>query len=411
MGKYNTLPDINIPDKMVQSWQETIDIMAKILNVPAGLIMRVHDAEIEVFVRSSNSENVYEKGEKAKLNTGLYCETVMDTQQPLIVPDAFADPLWDKNPDIELNMISYLGVPLMWPNGEVFGTVCVLDGKANSYSDLYLELVNQFKQSVQLGLKTLFEHQKLLQVQGQLVQSAKLASLGEMSACLAHELNQPLAVICMETEMGLEELNQAEARTLSLIKPRFSKIETQVERCTKIINHLRTFSGNDLKGKHELSDVNWIVGEALVLFEQTIKNGEIRLTLDLADIPPKIECDYIQIQQVLTNLVSNACYALMENNEPSSRSLNIKSYSQADNVIVTVEDNAGGIDNSKFEKIFDPFYTTKPPGKGTGLGLSISHGIISTHNGQLLVENIEQGCRFTMVLPTMFKESFDDKDT
>jgi len=160
-SKFDILLNIDIPTNMLESWQQTIDLMAKVVNVPAGLIMRVHEDQIEVLIASGNKDNVYKPGERANLDTGLYCETVMESQKSLLVPDALADPKWKNNPDVELGMISYMGVPLGWPNGKVFGTVCVLDKNANPYSDLYIELVGQFRDAVQLGLQTLFENRKL----------------------------------------------------------------------------------------------------------------------------------------------------------------------------------------------------------------------------------------------------------
>jgi hypothetical protein len=121
-------------DGLRRRWQGLLDVLAEVVDVPAALIMRVHEHEIEVFARSSNPDNVYHAGERADLDTGLYCETVMASQAELLVPDALADPDWDHNPDIELGMISYLGLPLRWPTGDVFGTICVLDRRPNAYS-------------------------------------------------------------------------------------------------------------------------------------------------------------------------------------------------------------------------------------------------------------------------------------
>ncbi len=157
-SKYDIIEDIEIPEGPCKSWQITVDLLAEALQVPAGLIMRVHPREIEVFLRSRNPENLYKPGETADLNTGLYCETVMDTRRELLVSNALADPVWDHNPDIELGMISYLGLPLLWPTGHLFGTICVLDDKENSFSKTYRGLLEQFRDLVQWELATVYEH-------------------------------------------------------------------------------------------------------------------------------------------------------------------------------------------------------------------------------------------------------------
>jgi hypothetical protein len=110
----------------IQKWQEIIDLLAEVLHVPSALIMKVEPPNIRVFVCSESEENPYERDELACLSTGLYCETVMKTRRLLLVPNALVDQEWNANPDIKLGMISYMGVPVAWPDGEVFGTICVL---------------------------------------------------------------------------------------------------------------------------------------------------------------------------------------------------------------------------------------------------------------------------------------------
>jgi PAS domain S-box-containing protein len=144
-----------VPSEIVRKWQEIVDLLAEIIHVPSALIMRVEPPNIKVFVSSESKGNPYEPNEVASLNTGLYCETVMNTRQPLLVPDALNDEAWKSNPDIKLGMISYLGVPIIWPDGEVFGTICVLDNKGNAYSELYLRLLLQWREVVQADLRWL----------------------------------------------------------------------------------------------------------------------------------------------------------------------------------------------------------------------------------------------------------------
>lgn len=110
--KYPILDDIEVPANVLANWQVTADLLAEIAEAPAALIMRVHAREIEIFVASHSPGNVYHPGEKTPLDMGLYCETVMSTQHELRVPNALKDPAWDHNPDIELGMISYCGLPL-----------------------------------------------------------------------------------------------------------------------------------------------------------------------------------------------------------------------------------------------------------------------------------------------------------
>ena len=148
---------IEIPEATLETWQDIVDILAAIIGIPAGLIMRFKDPDIEVFVSSGSDGNPYHPGDKEKLwGSGLYCETVIKTRQVLLVRNALADPNWKNNPDVKLNMISYLGFPILLPDGNPFGTICVLDNKENAYSDDFEKLIKKFRDLVQSDLEILY---------------------------------------------------------------------------------------------------------------------------------------------------------------------------------------------------------------------------------------------------------------
>jgi hypothetical protein len=144
---------------LLGNWQNVVDIVAELLTVPSGLIMRCQGNEIEVLVASASPGNPYHPGEKELLpGSGLYCETVIKTRQMLLVPNALKDEKWRNNPDIKLGMISYLGYPILLPHGEVFGTICVLDIKGNTYSETYKRLLLQFKELIEAHLELLYSN-------------------------------------------------------------------------------------------------------------------------------------------------------------------------------------------------------------------------------------------------------------
>lgn len=153
---------VEVPSEVVEKWQEIVDLLAEIIAVPSALIMRVEPPNIEVFVSSERKGNPYHPHEIACLNTGLYCKTVMNTRKPLLVPDALQDEEWKSNPDIKLGMVSYLGFPISWPDGEIFGTICVLDSKRNEYNELYRKLLRQWRDVLQADLRSLLaSHREL----------------------------------------------------------------------------------------------------------------------------------------------------------------------------------------------------------------------------------------------------------
>lgn len=198
VSKYPILDNLAISPNILANWQESINLIADIIQVPAALIMRVHSGEIEVFVKSGNDDNVYEEGERAPLNTGLYCETVMDTQRELLVANALEDPDWDQNPDIELGMISYCGLPLTWPSGDVFGTICVLDSKENSYNETYRKLIARFRDSIQLSLNDIY------------ARSQESAQARREIQLLSQAVQQsPVSVIITDARACIEYVNPA----------------------------------------------------------------------------------------------------------------------------------------------------------------------------------------------------------
>jgi GAF domain-containing protein len=153
---------MDIPDDIMSSWQSVVDIMAELLEVPAGLIMRIDQDEIEVLTASRTASNPYRPGEREQLfGSGFYCEHVIKTRSRLSVPNAVADPVWCQNPDIKLNMISYLGFPIMFPTGAVFGTICVLDTRTRVHSALHEKLILKFRAIIEQDLAQLCLNQQL----------------------------------------------------------------------------------------------------------------------------------------------------------------------------------------------------------------------------------------------------------
>jgi hypothetical protein len=149
-----------IPLGIEQKWQETVNIAAQIIDVPAALIMITTPPYIQVHTTSHSPENVYIAGDK-ELLPGLYCETVINSQKMLLVPNALKDKNWDQNPDIKLGMISYLGFPLNWPDQKPFGTICVLDSKENSYSKKYEDFILSFKKLIETDLELIDKNHQL----------------------------------------------------------------------------------------------------------------------------------------------------------------------------------------------------------------------------------------------------------
>jgi GAF domain-containing protein len=147
----------DVPEEIQARWQRILDLMAKILSVPGSVITKADAPQIEVFLSSVTEGNPFRRGDRLRLDSGLYCERVMRERAPLLVPDALKDPEWEHNPMVRLGVTYYLGFPLLWSDGEVFGSICIFDRKDNPQATQFQEWVSQIRQIIEKDLCTLVE--------------------------------------------------------------------------------------------------------------------------------------------------------------------------------------------------------------------------------------------------------------
>jgi hypothetical protein len=158
MNPYNRQ---TLADDTIETWQSIIDLAAQILHVPSGLITRIDGNEIEIFLSSKTKDNPYPAGFKTHYpESGFYCEWVAKNIKPLLIPDARLDPMWKDNMAVGMGMVSYLGMPILRPDGIVFGTICFLDRGENRHNAVIIDLVSQFKKMIELSLKVLFANEE-----------------------------------------------------------------------------------------------------------------------------------------------------------------------------------------------------------------------------------------------------------
>lgn len=236
-------------------------------------------------------------------------------------------------------------------------------------------------------------------LRAQLLQTEKLAAIGQLVSGVAHELNNPLTSV-----MGYSQLLLA-ADLEPEVKEDLKTIHREAQRSAKIIENLLTFARREraLKGK---TDVNQILRDTMALRSYQLKVDNIELIADLDEHLAKTMASPHQLQQVFLNLMNNAHQALMESKKP--RRLAVRSERDGDRIVVKIIDNGPGIPDEHLSKIFDPFFTTKEVGQGTGLGLSIAFGIVQEHGGTITVEsNPDEGTSFTVELPIVSDKGDD----
>lgn len=239
------------------------------------------------------------------------------------------------------------------------------------------------------------------QLNRQLMQAGKLAAVGELSAGVAHEINNPLAIILTERQILLDLMEQdpgVEGDFKEALSESLTQIDVQVQRCKRITQNLLRFSRRTTS-VIETVDLNEFIKEVIELMEREAKSNGIKFIPDLEDELSPILTDPSQLQQVFLNMINNAIDA-HEGKAYGSIHIRTRSDDHTGGVQVVFADTGSGISDENQEKIFDPFFTTKPMGRGTGLGLSICYSIIRRLGGDIAVQSeVEKGTIFTLFLP------------
>jgi histidine kinase len=244
---------------------------------------------------------------------------------------------------------------------------------------------------------------EIIEKEAQLIQASKLSTLGQMSASIAHELNQPLNAIKVGNEflkMMTQEGRQIPDEDLLQV---VNEVDNQVDRAAEIINHLRDFSRKADRVKEKV-DINRSIRTVYSLLSQQLHLEDIVLRLNLDPGTPLIWGQANRFEQVFFNLVTNARDAVVQKRQQDGRSgpqeIEIRTFREDGRVIVEVSDTGLGMSAAVQEHIFEPFYTTKETGKGTGLGLSIIYGIVKDYGGEIRVDSREgQGTTFRLSFP------------
>ncbi|MCB9656220.1 MAG: hypothetical protein H6726_01115 [Sandaracinaceae bacterium] len=267
------------------------------------------------------------------------------------------------------------------------------DGSA---MDVLAFMVNATAEEVGLLVAELErEREDLRRARDQLVLAEKLAALGELSAGVAHELNQPLTVIRMITTL----LERKPNATIAESRADLAIIADASRRMGRIVDSVRAFARG---GSFTMARVcpTAPIEDALVLVDEANRQSEVAVRKDYAADLPDAWADADRLQQVFVNLFVNARQALEGSPSGSERVIDVGVRATQAHIVYTVEDNGPGVASEHADRVFDPFFTTKPPGSGTGLGLSVSHGICVDHGGSLHFEPRSRGgARFIVHIP------------
>lgn len=304
-----------------------------------------------------------------------------------------------KDPNIgpagrELGHHSILGVPIFLEN-EVIGVVWFTSYKERKFSEREVRLLSAMGDQIALAIAKAKMIEEIKTTHEQLIQSEKLASLGQLISSIAHEINNPLTPIIGYSQRLLIQagIDEKEKRSLEVI-------HSSAQRVAKIIEKLLSFS-RKYKPERTYEDINHLVEQSLEFREYQLKLENIEIVKDLDPELPKTMVDPNQIQQVFTNIILNAEQAISESQDHGRLKVETK-FKKENTIEISFSDNGPGIPKEFVGKVFDPFFTTKEPGKGTGLGLAVAYGIIKEHGGEIHISSEEgKGATFVIELPVL----------
>ncbi|MPQ47142.1 hypothetical protein GCQ56_08940 [Marinifilum sp. N1E240] len=408
---------IQMPKWMLDKWQGIADLLADLLSIPAALIMKAANQQMEVFITSNSKNNPYKVGDKEDWH-GLYCETVIKSKEKLLISNALINKDWDQNPDIKLGMIAYLGYPIFYPDNSPFGTICILDDKENHFSALHEKILLQFKQVIELDLalvtsfelqssemiNTINEQQKQLKEQNNALQKAKeKAEEGNRlkSAFLqniSHEIRTPLnAVVGFSELLTLPNLTNEKRDYFSSI------IIKNSDQLLSIVSDILTVSAietDQQKVNIEDTCLDSLLQDLEDIYRQKYDGKEIVL---IKRIPEslrgyKIKTDKTKVNQIITNLLNNA-FKFTDNG-----SIEFGIDFKNNNCEFFVKDSGIGIPEDMQDEIFNRFTQTNETISelygGIGLGLSISKAFVELLGGKIWMKSeVGKGSNFYFTLP------------
>lgn len=392
-------------DELVQSWNKTLAVLALIAEVPVALVMKIENNIISVFSKNDNQANPYEIGDSEELeDSGLYCEHVVKTQNLLNIPNALIDDDWKENPDIKLNMISYLGLPICAGDTTPFGTICILDSKPHEYNEPIIKLLETIKQSFETQLK-------LLHQQKQAFEQQQFTELATLIRGIAHEINTPLGNCITTVDVTKLALNdtksllvkkqlsqQALQNTLDTLENTNELLDRNLTACAhkiRILQDLLYTKSQSSKTVITLAQLSESLQEHL---KEQIKYRAIKLDINYQNPHSQFEVEIELLKQVLIILLQNSMEHAFNNIADPAIEINIFNYDEV--LKIHYKDNGNGISSNELSSIFTPFFKGSSNQSGIGLGLSIAKKIVSQQlQGDICVQESDAGAHFLISLP------------
>ncbi len=377
---------VSIATDSVSVFSSLLELTRQVIPVEESMIFEVANLKSQAKPFLPICTDYMMKGCQHLIEEGIL-DWVIEQKKTTVVPDLSSSVG-------EAGERNFAVVPLVLRN-EVLGVYVIRTEKVRrTFSDHELMILGILANQAAVAIENLRNIERLEKAteelkksQAQMLQTAKLASLGELAGGIAHEINNPLQILLGHLSL----LSQGKD-----VEQRLEVVRNQVQRIAEITRRLVSFSRSVPEElQHELVNVNWAIKEMIALVDYQFKNRGIEFDLRLSETIPPLDFNKNYLQQGFLNLLINAKDAM-----PDGGKMLISTDCRNDKIIIYFSDTGMGIKKENVARIFEPFFTTKGPGKGTGLGLSITRGIIRKFGGEIKVDSVEgHGATFTIILP------------
>jgi C4-dicarboxylate-specific signal transduction histidine kinase len=329
---------------------------------------------------------------------GSHLSRLATSKLPTHVPDLTAlegnprDDLWITA--VSAGLRTGLVVPLLNDN-EIVGILSLGRKQVQPFTDKQISLCSDFAAQATIALEGTRRERQYREMQSELAHANRVATMGQLTASIVHEIKQPMAAAHTYAAAALRFLDRSPPETAEA-KEAVTRILNQTDRASNVVDRMGSLI-KKAPPRKEVVDLNAAILEVTALTRsEAIKTG-VTVDTQLAGELPRIQCDQVQLQQVMLNLIVNAIQS-MSDVEDSNRELHISTVVEPEGVCVAVRDTGHGLRPESLPRLFEPFYTTKP--EGMGMGLSICRSIIEAHGGRLWATGCEpRGALFQFTIP------------
>lgn len=369
------------------AYDDIVSLASAICGVPIALVTMI-DKDRQWFKAKKGIDSTETSRDVSFCGHAIHSSDVFEVDDASLDERFATNPLVADGPKIRF----YAGAPLIDSQGFALGTLCVIDKEPKKLTAEQIEALEALARQVTRNIETRRWAETIKTQQSLLVQTGRMAALGQMAGGIAHEINTPLGSLALGLGMLEDRLNESE-------KIEISRLNRAVFKISKIIKNLLSFSGDSDKEELVNTDIRVCIDDSLSFCSERFKNNEIEIIVDdnLTSKARLLKIQPTNVTKAILNILNNSFDAVSETD--TKKWVKLSSLENEHETQIIISDSGNRIPNDVAEKMMEPFFTTKAIGKGAGLGLSFAQGIMEKHSGRLDYLSDEPNTAFALCFP------------